>query len=123
MTPKFDMLCETLGYESSFPTVHKIDSKHVPVLKGSPSKWQVAFPGGIEYVEWYTKDSDNAKLHPKKTRDGHLVAIGKSESGRKFEMEFEKEPEAELLCPYDPETWKPVNMPRGTGKSAGKGPY
>ena len=119
MTPNFDKLYETLGYGAGFPTVHKISSKDVPSLKGKPSKWQVASPGGIDYVKWYTADHRDPKNHPQKTPHGTLVATGKAESGKRFRMEFEKEPEAEKLCPYDPETWKPVNIKGGTGKSAG----
>ena len=59
MTPNFNKLCETLGYGAGFPSVHKIDAKTVPHMKGKPSKWQVAWPGGMDYITWYTADHKN----------------------------------------------------------------
>jgi len=119
MTPNFNKLCETLGYGAGFPTVHKIDARSVPHLKGKPSKWRVAWPGGMDYITWYTADHKNPKFHPQETQQGTLLARGKTDAGKGFKMEFEKEPGANKLCPYDPETWKPVNIKGGTGKSAG----
>ena len=126
----FKLLYETLfkggGTEApgslakGFPTVHKTDSRYVPHMKGKPSKWQVAFPGGMEFVEWFTADNPNEKLHPQKTPEGTLNAIGKTESGRKFKMEFRKAPGYDKLCPYDPETWEPVNIRGGDHRSSGK---
>jgi hypothetical protein len=120
MTPRFDALHKTLGYEKSYPTVHKVDARYIPHMKGQPSKWNIAYPGGMEPIKWYTADHPNEKLHPQKTPAGTLIAIGKTESGRKFKMEFQKEDGEDILCPFNPETWKPLNMKSGTGKSAGE---
>jgi hypothetical protein len=119
MTPNFNKLYETLGYGAGFPTVHKVSKFDTPTLRGKPSKWQIAWPGGMDYIKWFTADNKDPELRPQKTQQGTLVAHGKTDSGKRFKMEFEKEEQAEKLCPYDPETWKPVNIKGGTGKSAG----
>ena len=110
------------SYGKGFPTVHKTRKGDMSPHPDK-SKWNVAFPGGMESIEWFTADHPNEKLHPQKTPEGTLEAIGKTESGRKFKMEFRKERDARVLCPYDPETWEPVNIRGGTSYSAGEEMY
>ena len=107
------------AYGKGFPTVHKIPREHI-IPHPDKSIWKVAFPGGMEPVEWYTADHPNEQLHPQKTPEGTLRAIGKAESGRKFKMEFRKAAGHDKLCPFDSETWEPVNIRGGTSHSSGE---
>ena len=106
------------SYGKGFPTVYKISSRDVPSLE--KTMWMVAYPGGYSRIKWFTADHKNPKLHPTDTPDGHIVAIGKADGGRKFKMEFKKARGARMLCPHDPDTWEPVNIRGGSHESSGE---
>ncbi len=115
----FEASIEAPGaHGKGFPTVHKISSRDVPSLE--KTMWMVAYPGGYSRIKWFTADHKNPKLHPTDTPDGHIVAIGKADGGRKFKMEFKKARDAAKLCPHDPDTWEPVNISGGSHESSGE---
>lgn len=106
------------SYAKGFPSVHKIDHRDVPSI--DKTVWMVAYPGNYEMVKWYTADDEDPSLHPQKISDNLLGATGKTESGRTVKMKFSKDSRSDKLCPYDSDTWEPVNLSHGGSRSAGE---
>jgi hypothetical protein len=106
------------SYAKGFPSVYKIDHRDVPSI--DKTVWMIAYPGKYEMVKWYTADDEDPSLHPQELSGNLLGVTGKTESGRMVKMKFSKDDRSDKLCPYDPDTWEPVNISQGGSRSEGE---
>ena len=108
---KFDRTIQKLTetYEENFPTVHKISKKDV-FPHPETSTWKIAYPGGMEDIEFEFK---------RLAEGGNILVVGETKSGKVFQAVM-KPAKGSKIDPGDPETWYPINISSDTGKSVNK---